>query len=92
MCYNLGMKRIGRWFTNRLRTLVAVIVFLLFIESLAEALGMEHAIEPKSKLARFFYISETARVPLIIAFSIILSPITLGYKIKDRLFTRKCPT
>ena len=82
------MKRILQWLKDKASAFIAVMVMLLVIESLAGASGVEHAIEPKGKLARLLWVSETARVPLMIGFAIILSPITLGYKIKEKFFRK----
>ena len=84
------MKRISQWAKGKATGFMAVVIGLLFIESLAMALGENHAVQPPTtKLARLFWVSESARVPIIIGFAIILSPITLGYKIKERFFKKQ---
>lgn len=73
------------------RVLLGAIQFmmaLLLVEAIAQGLGIDHAIKPKSKLAKFFYVGETARVPLLLGFAIILAPVTLGFAIKDKLHAR----
>jgi len=76
----------------RIKELVAVIIrgFIgtlampIFIEILAEQLDIPHAIVPKSRLARFFYVSEIARVPILLCIAIILSPLAIGDKVRAR--------
>ena len=82
------MTQIAHRFKAGLLGIMAFLIGLLTIESIAMIVGEPRAIKPKSRLARFFYTSETARVPMMLGIAIILTPLALADAIHRRI-TRK---
>ena len=66
------MNRLVTWLKGRLSEAVAFMVGVLVVESIVMMAGQPHAVKPKGRLGRFCYISETARVPMILSIMILL--------------------
>jgi hypothetical protein len=67
---------------------VQFVMALLIVETIAQGLGIEHAIKPRSKLAKFFYMGETARVPFLLASTIVLAPVTIAFAINEKFHAK----
>lgn len=73
----------ANWFKLRLGQVIAFIVGLVLIDSIAMMYEPAPS-KPKGRLAKFFYVSEVARVPIVIAIGAILTPLMVAHRIYDR--------
>ena len=79
------MLELRSWLKSRLLSFMTFVIGIMVIKRIVMSLDIDHAVKPKGELARLLWISEAARVPIIIGFVIILSPINLFFKVKDKI-------